>query len=106
MTPNEVLDSLADECRLDHVGLWEIVRAVHWDLGTTSPGETRNLTMQLVRNLLLDRGVVVGHPTPDGRDFLRWEVAPDDAVHRIEQAWTALGREPDIGEIAWFTTMP
>jgi hypothetical protein len=29
---------------------------------------------------------------------------PDQAVSRIEKEWSALGREPNIGEVAWFTS--
>jgi hypothetical protein len=104
MTPDDVLESLAEECREDHVGLWEIVNAVRFDLGATDPSETRALTLRLVQRLLRERGMQVGHPTPDGRHFVSWGLPPDQAVSRIEQEWSALGREPDIGEVAWFTS--
>jgi hypothetical protein len=103
MTSNDVLESLAEECHGDHIGLWEIVNAVRFDLGSTSPVETRALTLRLVRSLLQERGIQVGHPAPDGRHFVPWNLPADLALHRIEEAWSALGREPDIGEIAWFT---
>jgi len=64
MTPDDVLDSLADECHRDHVGLWEIVDAVRCDLGSTNAAETRALTLRLVRSLLSERGMQVGHPAP------------------------------------------
>jgi hypothetical protein len=48
----------------------------------------------------------VGQPAPDGRHFVPWDLPPDQAVKRIEQEWAVLGREPTIGEIAWFTSMP
>ncbi len=106
MTTDDVLESLADECREDHVGLWEIVNAVQLDLGSTNPVETRALTMRLVSSLLHERGIQVGQPAPDGRHFIAWNLPPDLAVNRIEQEWSALGREPDIGEVAWFTSVP
>jgi hypothetical protein len=105
MTPDEVLESLVEECHEDHVGLWEIVNAVQVDLGSQDPGETRAMTLRLVRRLLHDRGVQVGHPAPDGRHFVPWGVPPDQAVRRIETEWSALAREPDIGEVAWFTSV-
>jgi hypothetical protein len=104
MTPDEVLDSLAEECQMDHIGLWEIVDAVRFDLGTTSASEIRTLTLGLVRSLLFERQMLVGHPTPDGRHFVSWDLPPDQAVSRIEKEWSALGREPNIGEMAWFTS--
>jgi hypothetical protein len=104
MTPDEVLESLVEECHTDHVGLWEIVNAVQYDLGSADPIETRMLTLRLVRSLLFERGMQVGHPAPDGRHFVSWDLPPDQAVSRIEKEWTALGREPNIGDVAWFTS--
>jgi hypothetical protein len=104
MTPDEVLESLAEECHTDHVGLWEIVDAVRLDLGATNAFEVQTLTLRLVRSLLSERGMLVGHPAPDGRHFVPWDLPPDQAVSRIENEWSALGREPNIGEVAWFTS--
>ena|SRR5579859_332222 len=106
VTASDVLECLADECRTDHVGLWQIVSAVQFDLGAADPVQTQTLTMQLVRSLLQDYGIVVGHPAPDGRGFVTWNVSPELAVRRIEAEWSALGHEPDIGDIAWFTSVP
>ena len=106
MTPDEVLEGLVEECHEDHVGLWEIVNAVKFDLGSGNPTQTRALALQLVRRLLNEPGMQVGHPAPDGRHFVSWGLPPDEAVRRIEQEWSALGREPNIGEVAWFTSVP
>jgi len=104
MTAEDVLESLVEECHEDHVGLWEIVNAVRFDLGAVTPGDTRELTLRLVRSLLQERNMQVGHPAPDGRHFVAWNLPPDQAVSRIEKEWSALGREPSIGEVAWFTS--
>lgn len=106
MAPDEVLESLIEECDRDHVGLWELINAVRLDLGSKDPEETRALALQLVRRLLSERGMQVGHPAPDGRRFVSWGLPPGEAVRRIEQEWAALGREPNIGEVAWFTREP
>ncbi len=103
MTPEEVLDSLVEECQEDHIGLWRIVNAVRFDLGSADAGQTRTLVLRLVRRLLQERGIQVGWPAPDGRHFIPWDLTPDQAIHRIEKEWSALGREPNIGELAWFT---
>lgn len=105
MTPEDVLESLAEECHDDHVGLWRVVNAVRFDLGSTTAPETRQLTLSLVRRLLQERGMQVGHPAPDGRQFVPWGVSPEQAVSRIEHEWSTLGRDPNIGEVAWFTSM-
>lgn len=104
MTPEEVLESLVEECQEDHVGLWRIVNAVRLDLGSSNPGETRTMTLRLIRSLLYERGMQVGHPASDGRHFVAWDLPADQALSRIEKEWSALGRDPNIGEVAWFTS--
>lgn len=104
MTAQDVLDSLVDECQQDHVGLWEILNAVQFDLGSKDLGETRAMTLRLIRSLLQVRGMQVGRPAPDGRHFVAWNLSPEQAVSRIEREWVAMGREPGIGEVAWFTS--
>jgi hypothetical protein len=104
MTTDDVLESLVEECHEDHVGLWRIVNAVRFDLGSTDPSQTRAATLRLVRSLLQERGMQVGHPAPDGRHFVPWNLPPDQAVSRIDREWSALGRDPNIGEVAWFTS--
>lgn len=104
MTPDDVFESLAEECHRDHVGLWEIVDAVRADLGSTNASEIRALALRLVRSLVSERGMQVGYPAPDGRHFVSWDLPLDQAMSRIEKEWSALGREPNIGEVAWFTS--
>jgi hypothetical protein len=106
MNPQDVLECLSEECREDHIGLWRIVNAVRVDLGARDPSVVRELTLGLVRSLLQEPGMQVGHPAPDGRHFVSWGLSPEEAVSRIDQAWSALGRDPDIGEVAWFTSAP
>jgi len=106
MTPEDVLESLVEECQEDHVGLWRIANAVRFDLGAVSPTETRALTLRLVRRLLNERGMQEGFPAPDGRHFVAWDLPADQAVSRIEKEWSRLAREPNIGEVAWFTSRP
>jgi hypothetical protein len=104
MTSEDVLEALVEECREDHVGLWRVLNAVRFDLGPKGPTEAQAMTLQLVRSLLRERGMQVGHPAPDGRHFVSWGLSPEQAVSRIEREWRALGREPNIGEVAWFTS--
>src|SRR5207245_3328951 len=100
----DLLQSLLEECRDDHVGLWRIVKAVRLDLGCRTPIEIRTMTVGLIRRLLEEHGALVGHPTADGREFVPWNLPPDQAVSRIEKEWSALGRDPNIGDVAWFTS--
>src|SRR5947208_14160520 len=106
MTADDVLESLVEECDEDHVGLWRIVNAARLDLGSKNPDETRAATLTLVRRLLERGRIQVGHPAPNGRDFVAWDLPPEQAMTRIEHEWSALGREPTIGEVAWFSSRP
>src|SRR5438093_2882541 len=101
MTPDEVLESLVEECREDHVGLWEIVNAVQFDLGSVNPVERREMTLRLVHSLLQERGMRVGYPATDGRHFVPWGMPADQALSRIEKECSALAREPNIDDVAW-----
>ena len=102
MISTSAIESLVEECRVDHVGLWEVINAARFDLGASSPAEIRATTIELVRSLL-EHGMHVGFPASGGKDFEPWALPTDAAIRRIEQEWSALGREPNIGEIAWFT---
>jgi len=104
MTCDDVLEGLVEECQEDHVGLWRIVNAVRLDVGAKNPIETQAMTLRLVRSLLQERGMQVGQPAADGRHFVAWDLPAEQAVRRIEKEWSALGREPNIGEVAWFTS--
>jgi hypothetical protein len=99
----EIVAQLLAECDEDHVGLWELVNAVQLDLGIRDPATVRAATLDLVRSLLEHPRMEIGVPTPDGRHFAAWDVSSDEAVEAIRQQWEALGRDPDIGEIAWFS---
>jgi hypothetical protein len=101
MTSREVREQLLRECDEDHVGLWSIVRLYREESRGTHGME------EILRELedLLATGVLqVGFPTKDGRLFNSWSSQPIESVARIRREWLALGRDPDIGEIAWFTT--
>jgi hypothetical protein len=109
---HQIKNGIFQEFHEDDVGLWSILWDVRYALnGGTYPGpgedrsdprEVRRLTMSLVRELLESGKVWAGFPTPDGRGFVPWKLTPDEAVARINAAWDALGREPNIGDIVWF----
>ena len=100
---NDIVAELLAECENDHVGLWEVVRAVQDDLGIRDPAEVRSATLEIVRTLLDQPGVEAGFPAADGRHFDPWRVSKDKAMKKIEQQWEALGRTPNIGDIVWFS---
>jgi hypothetical protein len=106
LSRDEIVHQLLAECEDDHVGLWQLVNCVRLDLDVREPEEVRRITLELVCELLKSPGIEVGFPASDGRQFVAWDLPPEEAVRRIQQEWNALARPPDIGEIAWFSSRP
>ncbi len=102
------------ECKEDHVGLWSIIWQLRYALNDgnyplpeedkANPAEVRRLTLEVVRDFLESGLVHAGFPTVDGRGFTPWRLPPAEVLARINAGWDALGREPNIGDIVWFTT--
>ncbi|HEY5313961.1 MAG TPA: hypothetical protein VIK18_15635 [Pirellulales bacterium] len=93
-----------EECEDDHVGLWSIVDAVEDYLGTTEPRYVKCFTCALLSDFLDAGEIQAGFPAKNGRDFEPWTMLTEPAINRIRQEWDALGRDPEMGEIVWFTT--
>ena len=93
------------ECRDDHVGLWSVVREVREAFPEAGDEEVRETTLAILLELLERRLVRAGFPTPDGRGFSSWDTEAAESIDRIDDAWIALHRDPDIGEIVWFTAL-
>jgi hypothetical protein len=110
---NGLKSEVLKECKEDHVGLWSIIWRIRYALNNgeypspegdrADPLEVRRLTLRLVQELLEAGLLQAGSPTPDGRGFEPWSLGPRETLARIESEWDALGREPNIGEIVWFT---
>lgn len=95
---DELVDEIDIETRGDDVGLWRIA----WYLREECPepdSVKRRLIAARVCRALLQRGVSLGQFTAD-REFVAW--SSEWAVDRVLIEWSDLGRDPDIGEVAWF----
>jgi hypothetical protein len=111
---NRLRKEVLKECEEDHVGLWSLIWQIRYALNggkypsreddRADPLEVRHLTLRLVQDLLETGLVQAGSPTPDARGFEPWSLGPSEVVGRINSEWDALGREPNIGEVVWFTT--
>jgi hypothetical protein len=102
--PDELIARFKAEGAQDWIGLW----AIMWELRQLFPKATaeeiRNLTVDLVQQLL-SAGFVVA--SVEDKAFVRWpDQTPASVARRILDEWKALGREPDIGDIAWFNLSP
>jgi hypothetical protein len=61
------------------------------------------ISLAAVRKLLSCGDVAVGDLDSNG--FTPWSMSNDDAVREIERRWIALGHEPDIGDVCWFSAV-
>jgi hypothetical protein len=104
MTTEDAIERFVEEGREDHVGLWQIIRAVREDLGIIDAEEVRRATLGMVEELLREGRMRPGRPTLDWRGFEPWRLSPGEALHRIDREWHALGREPSLWEVVWFDT--
>jgi hypothetical protein len=91
---------LTREIQTDCVGLWAVLWEVKERLPLLTPAESRKTVLAVVCEAL-EREVVVPGDFVE-MSFVPWEMSPREALERIESAWLALGREPNIGEVVWF----
>ena len=104
MDSSVVLDDLVGqflaEAKGDLIGLWEIAREVRQR--TSSDDAAREEALAVVRELLA-RGLLVGDPPYAAAGYRPWtDQDPDRAIARIRTEWLALGRMPNLPDIAWF----
>jgi len=59
----------------------------------------------VIQEALVDKSIVAGEFVDRDEHtaiFAVWQLSIDETIARIEREWLALGREPNLGEIAWF----
>jgi hypothetical protein len=96
----EIGKILAEEVQSDCVGLWAVLWEVKQRLPSLTTEQARAAVLAVIREAI-ERDVIVPGEFVEMR-FIPWEVSPMEALERIENAWLALGREPNIGEVVWF----
>jgi hypothetical protein len=99
------------ECHEDHVGLWSLVKRIR-RAGVADDSDILTTTLDLVLPFLSEGAIIAGqfvrddqvHATPfDGYEFHQWTMPTREVIAKIEAEWRELGRDPNIGEIVWFT---
>jgi hypothetical protein len=109
------------KCANDYTGLWSIIRSIKERLSLTDLEEIRHKTMEVLRPLVEAGLIHPGWPKLTGRGFEPWifltydrndpktkkvnrilTQSVDEAMDLIDKEWKALGREPNIGDVAWF----
>lgn len=90
--------AVSNELADDGVELWSLFRYTHQELPGASPAEVLEVVETTLRKLA-DNGTRFGQIDDETGDFNVWD--EDDPVGRIMAESRALGREPNIGDIAW-----
>lgn len=102
---NDLLAGLKKEVDEDWIALWAIPWIVRHELREESSQEVRRLSFELIK-MMLQSGFRAGDVS-ENEGFVPWpDPRPESVVRRIEHEWDTLGREPNIGDIAWFEFPP
>jgi hypothetical protein len=102
-TIEEISNDFLSEAHEDYVGLWSLIWRIKNLLGEGDPQRVRAVTMAVLTELFQEALIKAGMPNAEG-EFEEWKDGPDEIIKRIEGEWHQLGREPNIGDIVWFTT--
>ncbi len=87
----------------DWIGLWRFARLVRDERPGGTADEIRECAMLMVRELVVGGYVRPGRLTEDQPGFSEWDEDAEEAVARIDREWHALGRDPNIPDICWFS---
>lgn len=93
-----VADRIRSELDDDYVGVWK----VPWHLRRALPHATDDAVRDLAEAILgglISVGAVLGDLDGESGTFIPWP--PSGALDAAMTAWRVLGREPNIGDIAW-----
>jgi hypothetical protein len=91
------------ECDEDHVGVWNVIRDVKEFMPHADSAMIQEVTVSVLNELLQHNMIAAGYPTDEGK-FVIWQVPASLVIEHIKKQWLCLGRDPDIGEVVWFTT--
>ena len=85
----------------DWLGLWDVLGYFE-DLPESA---RRRSTLSAVDEMLRSGWFEAGFPTQDGK-FEAWRLSVDESVQRIADEWSALGKDPGLGDIVWLNLTP
>ncbi len=86
----------------DPIGLYEIIGTVEKNYKPKDAQILQELTLEFV-NQMLAEGFVVGNLERSKAGYLAWsDQSLPYVISRIMNEWQALGRKPNIGDIAYF----
>jgi len=93
-----VADRIRQELNGDYVGLWKLPWHLRRELPTATDDEIRDMGEAILAGLV-KVGVVIGEIDGTSGTFMPWTLA--GALDAAMNAWRLLGRDPNIGEVAW-----
>jgi hypothetical protein len=102
---DEIRRALVEEARTDTVGLWAVLWQVKQEMPVLTPDEAKRVTLTVIREALLEERIASGNFVDQDEDtqaFVVWPSSVEETIARIDREWTALGRDPNLGEVAWF----
>ncbi|WP_139168351.1 hypothetical protein [Microbacterium azadirachtae] len=86
------------ELEEDYVGLWVIPWQIRRAIPRASDEMVREVSIPILL-ALLENGISIGDLNGEMGLFEPWQT--DEPIERVLAGWHALGRDPNIGEIAW-----
>ncbi len=87
----------------DYIGLWQIPSRVRFHLNVQEFGEVKEASIELMRQLVVRERLLVAGELAEEGGFKPWSLAPEEVIEYIEQLWSELGRDPNLGDdIPWF----
>lgn len=103
MVKEEIEKDFLNECKEDFVGLWVLVRTIREAEPGWSNAKIMNEVLLFLERLLKANKIIVGIPDEFG-GFEMWKFQDDENIEKIRSIWMNLGREPNIGDVVWFTS--
>lgn len=102
---SDVKRVLIEQAQTDTVGLWTVLWDIEQTVPTVTADEAMRATLAVIREALAEGSTLVGEVVDQDENtatFVPWQLSVEQAIARIEQTWSSLGRKPGPAEIAWF----
>jgi hypothetical protein len=101
-TAVQVAEKLSRELDEDYVGLWKVPWHIRRAWPNASDDQVRSLAGSIL-TALLSSDVRLGDLNADTGEFWPWP--GENSVEAAIEAWARLGRDPNIGEVAWLARL-
>lgn len=103
---DEVEEIFLEDLVEDYEGIWTLADRVSEAIGIQEPAAVREVTLRLVRDLLVSGMVRIGVPEGDTPRFDAWPEKGEEAAEKVASEWREIERLPLLGDITWFAITP